>query len=159
MLNRTTAKRQVLVLNKILKHQSHGIVHFFNKINALKLSEQNSHLTECFVFHKTFSKLSTSKTCWSHSLLWGHTDEHSGCWLLIIKASGLYNFQNCRIPVFSRLNVSYIWQNLVNYSNYQVCDFLEYGWPMVHNGSSIRSSSCRSLREPQIFQNKLLVIW
>ena len=61
-----------------------------------------------------------------------------------IKAFGLYNFQNCRIPVFSRLNVSYIRQKLVNYSNYQVCDFLEYGWPVVHNGISIRSSSCRN---------------
>jgi hypothetical protein len=32
----------------------------------------------------------------------------------------------------------------VNYSNYQVCDFLEYGWPVVHNGISIRSSSCKN---------------
>jgi hypothetical protein len=38
MLNRITAKRQVLVLNKIPKHQSHGIVHRFKKINARKLA-------------------------------------------------------------------------------------------------------------------------
>ena len=61
-----------------------------------------------------------------------------------IRASGLYNFQDCRIPVFSRLNISYIRQKLLNYSDYQVCDFLEYGWPVVHNGISIRSSSCRN---------------
>ena len=61
-----------------------------------------------------------------------------------IKASGLYNFQDCRIPVFSRLNISYIRQKLLNYSDYQVCDFLEYGWPVGHNGSSFRSSSCRN---------------
>jgi len=46
--------------------------------------------------------------------------------------------------VFSRLNISYIRQKLLNYSDYQVCDFLEYGWPVGHNGSSFRSSSCRN---------------
>jgi hypothetical protein len=61
-----------------------------------------------------------------------------------IRASGLYNFQDCRIPVFSRLNISYIRQKLLNYSDYQVFDFLEYGWPVGHNGSSLRSSSCRN---------------
>ena len=61
-----------------------------------------------------------------------------------IRASGLYNFQDCRIPVFSKLNISYIMQKFLNYSDYQVCDFLEYEWPVGHNGSSRRSSSCRN---------------
>ena len=34
-----------------------------------------------------------------------------------IRASGLYNFQDCRIPVFSKLNISYIRQTLLNYSD------------------------------------------
>ena len=46
--------------------------------------------------------------------------------------------------MFSRLNISYIRQKLLNYSDYQVFEFLEYGWPVGHNGSSFRSSSCRN---------------
>jgi hypothetical protein len=62
-----------------------------------------------------------------------------------IRASGLYKFQDCKIPVFSKLNIiSYIRQKLLNYSDYQVCDFLEYGWPVGHNGSLFRYSSCRN---------------
>ena len=46
--------------------------------------------------------------------------------------------------MFSRLNISYIRQKILNYSDYEVFDFLEYGWPVGYNGSSFRSSSCRN---------------
>jgi hypothetical protein len=39
---------------------------------------------------------------------------------------------------------SNIRQKLLNYSDYEVFDFLEYGWPVGYNGSSFRSSSCRN---------------
>ena len=53
--------------------------------------------------------------------------------------------------MFSKLNISYIRQKLLNYSNYHVCDFLEYGWLVGHNGSFFRSSSCRNHPEATDF--------
>jgi len=33
---------------------------------------------------------------------------------------------------------------LVDYSDFQVCDFLEYGWPVGHLGKPFESSFCRN---------------
>ena len=166
MLNRTTAKRQVLVLNKILKHQSHGIVHSFKK-KCSKASqhkivircverEVNHFCATCYRMDKIKNQHPECSSVCPHNnewlqqvleidnlekVLWKskHSVKCKFCsdcslskenlinYIAIhnkIRASGLYNFQDCRIPVFSRLNISYIRQKLLNYSDYQVCDFL-----------------------------------
>ena len=62
----------------------------------------------------------------------------------IVKKSGLYNFQGCKIPIYSKINIFFLRSLLQNYSDAQVCDFLEYGWPVGHDGSPFRSSFSRN---------------
>lgn len=62
----------------------------------------------------------------------------------IVKKSGLYNFQGCKIPIYSKINICFLRSLLQNYSDAQVCDFLEYGWPVGHDGSPFRSSFSRN---------------
>ncbi|CAG2211665.1 unnamed protein product [Mytilus edulis] len=62
----------------------------------------------------------------------------------IVKKSGLYNFQGCKIPIYSKINILFLRSLLQNYSDAQVCDFLEYGWPVGHDGSPFRSSFSRN---------------
>ena len=46
-----------------------------------------------------------------------------------IHASGVY--KHCRIPLSSALNIS-LWRSyLVDYSDSIVCDYLEFGWPVI----------------------------
>ena len=61
-----------------------------------------------------------------------------------VKNSGLYNFLGCRIPVYSRLNIPFLRSSLLKYSDAQVCDLLEFGWPVGHDGSPFRSISYRN---------------
>ena len=41
-----------------------------------------------------------------------------------------YNYESLRIPIYTRLNVSFWRQQLVCYFDKDVCDFLEFGWPI-----------------------------
>ena len=123
-------KSQHLECSSVCPHNNERLQQVFEVDNLEKVLWKTKHSVKCeFCLDCSLSK----------DNLINYIEIHNK-----IKGFGLYNFQNCRIPVFSRLNVSYIRQKLVNYSNYQVCDFLEYGWPVVHNGISIRSSSCRN---------------
>ena len=53
------------------------------------------------------------------------TDLHT-----IVKASGHYNHEFCRIPVPSSLNIAAWRLRLQEYSDYAIVDFLEFGWPL-----------------------------
>ena len=44
--------------------------------------------------------------------------------------SGKYNFEGCRIPVNTRMNINYMRSLLKDYKDKRVCDFLEFGFPM-----------------------------
>ena len=43
-----------------------------------------------------------------------------------VKESGLYNFQGCRIPINTKLNMSDLRTNLSDYKDQQICDFLDF---------------------------------
>ena len=58
-----------------------------------------------------------------------------------ILRSGCPNFQGCRIPVKSGINVSFFRQNLTDYSDKIICEFLEFGAPIGFEGEMINSSS------------------
>ena len=62
----------------------------------------------------------------------------------IIRLSGKYNFESSRIPVNSGLNISFIRKCLHDYHDFAVCDLLEYGWPVGHLGTPVRSSTVRN---------------
>lgn len=61
-----------------------------------------------------------------------------------VKKSGLHNFEGCKIPIYSKINIQFLRFWLQNYNDSQVCDFLEYGWPVGHDGSPFRSSFSRN---------------
>jgi len=48
-----------------------------------------------------------------------------------------FNFQKCKIPVPSGLNIGRIKLLLAGYSDYEICALLECGWPINHNRSII----------------------
>ena len=41
-----------------------------------------------------------------------------------------FNFEGCRIPVNTRMNMEFIRSWLQDYEDYRVCDFLEFGFPI-----------------------------
>ena len=51
-----------------------------------------------------------------------------------VKESGLYNFQGCRITMNKKLNLPYLRSNLSDYKDQQICDFLEFGFPLGYLG-------------------------
>ena len=50
--------------------------------------------------------------------------------------SGKYNFEGCRIPVNEKLNIQYIREMLHDYKDQQLCDFLEFGFPIGYTGNN-----------------------
>ena len=54
-----------------------------------------------------------------------------------MKATGLPNFVGARVPVQSDLLVSRWRELLVDYSDYKVCEFLEFGFPLDYSASSL----------------------
>ncbi len=47
-----------------------------------------------------------------------------------VREAGTHNFCGARLPVPTHLNIP-VWRHLLReYPDYQVCDFLEYGWPI-----------------------------
>jgi len=66
----------------------------------------------------------------------------------LVCASGQPNYVPCRLPVPSPLNVSCWGEYLRNYNDAQICDFLEYGWPVGYDCSSY-GFPCSQLRKHQ----------
>ena len=51
-----------------------------------------------------------------------------------VQDSGKYNFQHCRIRVNEKINVEYMRILLRDYQDLQVCDLLEFGFPLGFEG-------------------------
>lgn len=54
----------------------------------------------------------------------------------MVQDSGKYNYEGCQIKVNEKINVDFMRTMLKNYNDIQVCDFLEFGFPIGFNGSS-----------------------
>ena len=54
-----------------------------------------------------------------------------------VALSGQPNYLGCRLPVPTKLNIALWRQLLAGYSDYQVCEFLEYGWPVNYTKSDL----------------------
>lgn len=48
----------------------------------------------------------------------------------LIKMSGLPNFQGCKIPLDTKWNCEFLAQELADYSDKQIVEFIRYGWPI-----------------------------
>ena len=64
----------------------------------------------------------------------------------LVRASGLPNFQGCRIPVFSKFNTQYLRQMGVDYVDKEIIEFLEFGFPISFHGSNPDRTSCTNHR-------------
>jgi len=63
-----------------------------------------------------------------------------------VRASGLPNYKQCRLPVPSRLCVT-VWRDyLQDYFDNIVCEFLEFGWPVNYKNTSGPVSDYRTHR-------------
>ena len=60
---------------------------------------------------------------------------------LMVKHSGLPNFHQCRIPVASNLNVDRWRFHLLDYSDQQLPDLLQYGFPIDFDRNSALTST------------------
>ena len=47
-----------------------------------------------------------------------------------VKDSGLYNFESCRMSLHTKLSISFIRFMLSDYEDKEVCEFLEYRFPI-----------------------------
>ena len=52
-----------------------------------------------------------------------------------VQNSGYSNYLRCRIPVKSGINISFFRQNLLDYDDKIICDFLEFGAPVGFKGT------------------------
>ena len=48
--------------------------------------------------------------------------------------SGRHNFEECRIPIKTQLNIEAFKWHLVNYHDSKVTEFLQFGWPINCEG-------------------------
>ena len=60
---------------------------------------------------------------------------------VIVKASGIPNYIGLKIPVNKKMNIQFMRSLLVDYKDNQICDLLEFGFPIgFHNRSEILQS-------------------
>lgn len=62
----------------------------------------------------------------------------------VVRSSGKYNFQCCRIQVNYVLNFEFLRNILSDYEDVGVCELLEYGWPVGHFGTPFSSAVKRN---------------
>ena len=61
-----------------------------------------------------------------------------------VRQSGRPNAKGARIPVFSKINHAYLDRELVSYKDRQVTEFLEFGFPINHDGRETNHSLCKN---------------
>ena len=54
--------------------------------------------------------------------------------------SGRYNFEGCKFPLKTNLNIDYFRFMLFEYEDEAICDFLEFGFPLSYFGGVQRWS-------------------
>lgn len=71
-------------------------------------------------------------------------------WHQVVKKSGVFNFQKCRIPVNNKINTKFLRRLLSNfqYKDTLVCDLLEFGFPIGFEGDE--NSFCSKKSEQAI---------
>ena len=58
-----------------------------------------------------------------------------------VQNSGYSNYLRCRIPVKSGINISFFRQNLLDYDDKIICEFLEYGAPIGFKGTLVEDDN------------------
>ncbi len=61
-----------------------------------------------------------------------------------VVASGVPNYKGCRIPLRTKLNISYLKEQLLEFRNAVVAELLEFDFPIEVNGKLPVSNPCRN---------------
>lgn len=64
----------------------------------------------------------------------------------LIHSSGQYNFEACKFPLHTKLNIDYFRFMLLDYKDNVICDFLEYGFPLGYFGKNQQQTSNHAKR-------------
>ncbi len=56
----------------------------------------------------------------------------------------LSNFQGCRVPVVSKLNIGYLRENLVGYHDKIIVDLMEFGAPISISDREVSNPRCKN---------------
>lgn len=62
-----------------------------------------------------------------------------------IVKSGKYNFEGCRFPLQTHLNIDYFRFMLSDYHDKQLCDLLQFGFPIGYFGKAQKDSTSSHL--------------
>lgn len=62
----------------------------------------------------------------------------------LVAYSKVPNAFGCKIPIYSKLNVEFIKVALLGYSDYQLCEFIKYGFPIGFVGESYTVSEVKN---------------
>ncbi len=111
--------------------------------------KRNDKLTELFLPEFINTEAADTIKCLSKSDLICTDKSHSNCKLCIASGfedikrnefllhvheqvfnSGKYNFEGCRIRINDKLNFEFLRHMLMNYCDKDVCDLLEFGFPL-----------------------------
>ena len=69
-----------------------------------------------------------------------------------VKNSGVPNYMGCKIPVNTKMNISYMRSLLADYKDNKICDLLEFGFPIGFQGD--RSKILSSLDKKDLWKCK-----
>ena len=73
-----------------------------------------------------------------------------------VKASGVFNFQQCRIPVRSSLNIPCwrSWFRSSGCSDTSLLGFLEFGWPLGFTGANLPIGGTKNHQGAEVFETE-----
>lgn len=72
--------------------------------------------------------------------------------------SNKYNFEGCRIKVNNKMNIEFFRHMLADYKDFQVCELLEYGFPLGCTNADLSltySTKCRNHKGARDFPNEV----
>ena len=73
----------------------------------------------------------------------------------LVRGSGIPNFQGCRIPVFSRINIEYLRHAGASHSDQEILELLEFGFPISHQGENLERTFCKNHRGARDFPHEI----
>ena len=61
-----------------------------------------------------------------------------------VRLSGKYNFEGCRIRINYRMNIEFLRSMLSDYKDKQICEFLEFGFPIGYKSENSVLKDCQT---------------
>ena len=69
-----------------------------------------------------------------------------------VKVSGIPNYLGCKIPLNDHFNMQFIRSMLIDYKDTEICDLLEFGFPLCFQGE--RSNVLKNVTKKDVWKFK-----